>query len=123
MKALLSKAAGGPESLELEELPSPEPGPGQVVIDVAACGVNFPDMLMIADKYQTRPPRPFSPGGEFSGVVIKLGEGVDNFQVGDRVAAGFTWGGMAEEVAVDADRVIKTPDRMSFEDAAAFLMA
>jgi NADPH2:quinone reductase len=123
MKALLSKDPGGPESLVLEELPRPEPGPGQVVVGVAACSVNFPDVLLIADKYQIKPPRPFSPGGEFAGVVLRAGEGVTDLAPGDRVIACFTWGGLAEEVAVDAARVVKMPDLMNFEDGAALLIA
>jgi NADPH2:quinone reductase len=122
MKALLSKAVGGPETLVLEDVPSPTPGPGQAVIQVKACGVNYPDVLIIEDKYQFRPPRPFSPGGEMSGVVKAVGEGVTTVKPGDRVLANNTAGGMAEEVAVDAGRLIPIPDAMPFDEAAAFIM-
>jgi NADPH:quinone reductase len=74
MKALLSKAPGGPDTLVLEEVPDPQPGPGQARIAIRACGVNFPDALIIEDKYQLRPPRPFSPGAEMAGVVEAVGE-------------------------------------------------
>ena len=122
MKALLSKSPGGPETLVLEEVPSPQAGPGQVVVSVKACGVNFPDVLIIEDKYQFRPPRPFSPGGELAGVVKAVGEGVTSVAVGERVLVNSTAGGMAEEVAVEAGRVVKIPDAMPFEEAAAFIM-
>jgi NADPH2:quinone reductase len=76
MKAVLSKVVGGPETLVLEELPDPVAGPGQVLLDVKACGVNYPDVLIIEDKYQFKPERPFAPGGEVSGVITAVGEGV-----------------------------------------------
>src|SRR5476651_2361511 len=83
MKALLSRQPGGPETLTLEDLPEPQPGPGQVRIAVRAVGVNFPDLLIIQDLYQIKPPRPFSPGGELAGVVDTVGEGVTNVKPGD----------------------------------------
>ena len=86
MKAMLCTHYGPPEEMELRELPSPAPGKNQVLITVKACGVNFPDVLMLADKYQFKPPLPFAPGGEVAGVVQALGEGVTNLAVGDRVA-------------------------------------
>jgi len=122
MKAVLSKQVGGPDALVVEEIAAPVPQPGQALVDVKACGVNFPDVLMIEDKYQFKPPRPFSPGGEVSGVVAALGEGVTNLRVGDRVLASSTSGGMAEQVVVDADKATKIPDSMPFDEAAAFLM-
>ncbi|HSZ51430.1 MAG TPA: NADPH:quinone oxidoreductase family protein [Caulobacteraceae bacterium] len=122
MKALLSKAVGGPETLVLEEVPSPEPKAGQAVVQVKACGVNYPDVLIIEDKYQFRPPRPFSPGGEVAGVVKAVGEGVTNVKVGDRVLANNTAGGMAEELSLDAGRLVQIPDEMPFDEASAFLM-
>jgi NADPH2:quinone reductase len=122
MKALLSKAVGGPETLVLEDLPSPTPKPGQAVVSVRAVGVNFPDVLIIEDKYQFKPPRPFAPGAEFSGVIKEVGEGVTSVKPGDRVLANITCGGMVEEVAVDAARLIKIPDAMPFDEAAAFIM-
>jgi NADPH:quinone reductase len=122
MKALLSTAVGGPESLQLLDVPSPEPGPGQAVVSVKACGVNYPDVLIIEDKYQFKPPRPFSPGGEISGVVKAVGEGVTHVKPGDRILANTGSGGMAEELAVEASRLVKIPDSMPFDEASAFLM-
>jgi NADPH2:quinone reductase len=88
MKALLSKTVGKPDTLVLEEAPSPEAKPGHAVVSVKACGVNFPDVLIIEDLYQFKPARPFAPGGEISGVVKSVGEGVTNVKVGDRVQTG-----------------------------------
>ncbi len=122
MKALLSKSVGGPDTLVIEDLPSPQPQPGQVVLQVKACGVNYPDVLIIEDKYQFKPDRPFSPGGEVSGVVKALGEGVSNLKIGQRVLGNTGWGGMAEELALDAARLIPIPDSMPFDEAAAFIM-
>ncbi len=122
MKALLSKAVGGPETLVLEDLPSPSPKPGFAVVDVKACGVNYPDVLIIEDKYQFKPPRPFAPGAELSGIVTSVGEGVTAVKVGDRVLANITCGGMVEELAVEASRLIKIPDSMPYDEAAAFIM-
>ena len=122
MKALLSKAVGGPDTLVLEEAPDPAPARGEVVIAVKAVGVNFPDVLIIEDKYQFKPERPFSPGGEVAGVVESVGEGVTNLEPGDRVLAMTGWGGMAEKIAVDAARCIPVPATMDFDVAAAFVM-
>jgi NADPH2:quinone reductase len=122
MRALFSKSVGGPEKLVLEETPSPVAGPGQAVIAVKACGVNYPDVLIIEDKYQFKPPRPFSPGGEVAGVVKSLGEGVSGVKIGDRVLANNAFGGMAEEMVVDASRLVPIPDAMPFDEAAAFIM-
>jgi NADPH2:quinone reductase len=122
MKALLSVATGGPETLVLEDLPDPLPGPGQAVVAVKACGVNYPDVLIIEDKYQFKPPRPFAPGGEIAGVVKAVGEGVSNIKVGDRVLGSTGNGGMAEAIALDAGRLTPIPDGMPFDEAAAFLM-
>jgi NADPH2:quinone reductase len=122
MKALLSKAVGGPETLVLEELPSPSVKPGWAVVEVKACGVNYPDVLIIEDKYQFKPARPFSPGGEISGVVKAVGEGVTHIKAGDRVLGNTGWGGMAEELALEAGRLVPIPDAMPFDEAAAFLM-
>ena len=122
MKAVLSKAVGGPETLVLEELPDPVAGPGQVVLAVKACGVNYPDVLIIEDKYQFKPQRPFAPGGEVSGVVESLGEGVTSLTVGQRVLASSGHGGMAEKLLVDAVRCTPIPDSMPFDEAAAFIL-
>jgi NADPH:quinone reductase len=122
MKALLSKAVGGPETLVLEEVPSPRPRPGFAVVSVKAVGVNYPDVLIIEDKYQFKPARPFAPGSEVSGVVKEVGEGVTHVKPGDRVLGNTGWGGMAEELALEAGRLIKIPDAMPFDEAAAFIM-
>lgn len=122
MKALLSKVTGGPETLVLEDVPSPEAKPGHAVVSVKAVGVNFPDVLIIVDKYQFKPARPFSPGGEISGVVKSVGEGVTHLKVGDRVLGNTGWGGMAEEIAMEAHRLTVIPDSMPFDEAAAFIM-
>jgi NADPH2:quinone reductase len=92
------------------------------VVEVKAIGVNFPDVLIIEDKYQFKPARPFSPGGEISGVVKAVGEGVTHIKPGDRVLGNTGWGGMAEELALEAHRLVKIPDSMPFDDAAAFIM-
>ena len=122
MKAVLSRAVGGPDRLELADVADPVAAKGEVVIRVAACGVNFPDALIIEDKYQVKPTRPFSPGGEVAGVVEAVGEGVAGLAVGQRVLASTGWGGMAEKVACEARRVTPIPDAMPFEEAAALLM-
>ena len=122
MRALLSKAVGGPETLVLEDAPSPVAKAGQAVVSVRACGVNYPDVLIIEDKYQFKPPRPFSPGGEVAGVVKSVGDGVTAVKVGDRVLANNTAGGMAEEIAIDVGRLIPIPAAMPFDEAAAFIM-
>ena len=122
MKALLSVATGGPDTLVLEDLPDPQPGPGQAVVAIKACGVNYPDVLIIEDKYQFKPARPFEPGGEIAGVVKAVGDGVTNVKVGDRVLGSTGNGGMAEAIALDAGRLTPIPDGMPFDEAAAFLM-
>jgi NADPH:quinone reductase len=121
MKALLSKVAGGPASLVLEEVADPVPRPREVVIRVAACGVNFPDSLIIEDKYQFRPQRPFAPGGEVAGVIESVGAEVSRLRVGERVLASTSSGGMAEKLGVSEDRVLPIPDAMPFDEAASLL--
>ena len=122
MRALLSTDPGGPETLTIEDLPEPEAIEGHVVVDVKAVSVNFPDVLIIQDMYQVKPPRPFSPGSELAGVVSAVGEGVDGLAVGDRVLAVPGHGAMAEKALVHASLVRPIPDAMSFEDAASFLL-
>jgi NADPH2:quinone reductase len=122
MKALLSKTVGGPETLVLEDVPSPKAGKGEVVLSVKACGVNFPDSLIIEDRYQFKPERPFAPGGEVAGVVKEVGEGVTKLKVGDRVLGNTGWGGMAEEILLEERRVIPIPDSMPFDEASAFIL-
>ena len=121
MKAMLSTAPGGPETLELKDIATPEPGPGEVRIRVRACGVNYPDTLIIEDKYQFRPERPFSPGGEVSGEIDAVGEGVEGLAVGDRVIGMISWGGMAEYVITRAVKCAPMPDDMPWDEAAAFV--
>ena len=121
MKALLSKQVGGPETLVLEEVADPVAGPGQILVSVKACSVNYPDVLMIEDKYQVKPPRPFSPGSEVSGIVEAVGEGVTQFKVGDRVL-GAANGGMAEKVVLNATTAYPLPDERSFAEGAALIL-
>ena len=122
MKAVLCKEYGPPEGLVLESVESPSPGEGEVVISVRACGVNFPDTLIIQGKYQFKPDLPFSPGGEVSGLVKKVGVNVKHLKVGDRVIAFNTWGGFAEEILVEAGRAIKIPDAIDFNSAAGLIL-
>jgi NADPH2:quinone reductase len=123
MKALLSVRPGGPDSLDLQEVPSPQPQTGEVVVSVRACAINYPDVLIIEDRYQARPPRPFAPGGEVAGIVKQVGTGVTGFAPGERVIASMLSGGLAQEVAVPQDKVHRIPDAMPFEEAAAFIVA
>ncbi|MFA7664606.1 MAG: NADPH:quinone oxidoreductase family protein [Burkholderiaceae bacterium] len=123
MKAVLCKDWGLPETLVVEEVASPVAGAGEVLIEVHAAGVNFPDTLIIQKKYQYQPPLPFSPGGEVAGVVKAVGEGVTAFRPGDRVLASCTWGGYAEEVVAKAERVMPVPDGMDFVTASAYVLA
>jgi NADPH2:quinone reductase len=122
MKALLCTHYGPPEEMELSELPSPVPGKNQVLISVKACGVNFPDVLMIQDKYQFRPPLPFPPGGEVAGIVRMLGEGVSGIREGDRVCVSIGNGGFAQEVVADARRCIVIPENLDFAVASSFIV-
>jgi len=122
MKAVLCKQYGPPESLTFEELPSPRAGPGEVVVAVKAASVNFPDVLIIQNKYQFKPPLPFSPGSELAGVVKEAGTGVTNFKPGDKVIAFTTYGAFAEEVKTEAARLLPLPEGMDFASGAAFLL-
>jgi NADPH:quinone reductase len=122
MKAVLSKTPGGPETLVVEEVAVPTPGKGQVLIEVKACAVNFPDALMIQDLYQFKPPRPFSPGGEVAGLVADVGEGVTHVKKGDRVLASTGSGGMAQFALAAAGGTMPVPANMPFEEAASLLM-
>lgn len=121
MHAMLSTAPGGPETLEWTEGPTPEPKKGEVRIAVKAAGVNFPDTLIIRDLYQVKPPRPFAPGGEVSGVVEALGEGVSHLAVGDRVLAMTGFGGFTTHLCAPATSCVKIPDNMPFDEAACFI--
>ena len=121
MRAVLCKKFGPPDTLVVEDVPSPRAAAGQVVVTVKAAAINFPDSLIIEGKYQIRPEPPFSPGFEVAGVIKECGEGVTGFAVGDRVIAVTTWGGYAEEVAVGAENLIPMPAAMDFPAAAAFM--
>ncbi|MBE1294866.1 NADPH:quinone oxidoreductase family protein [Phycobacter azelaicus] len=121
MKAMMSNEPGGPQTLVWSDLQDPVPGKGELLIEIKAAGVNFPDTLIIQDLYQMKPPRPFAPGGEIAGVVAALGEGVEGFSIGDRILALTGHGGFATHLCIDAGRAIKIPDAMPFEDAACFI--
>jgi len=123
MKAVVCREWGPPESLVVEEVASPVPAAGEVLIDVHAAGVNFPDSLIIQKKYQVQPELPFTPGAEVAGIVRAVGEGVAHWKVGDRVIANTPWGGYAEQLAVDAQRVVPMPDAMDFATASAYVLA
>ncbi len=120
MRAVICRDWGGPESLKVEEVPPPEPAAGQVLIDVAAAGVNFADTLMIAGKYQEKPPFPFSPGLEIAGTLRALGAGVGGLQPGQRVMALTDWGGYAEGALARAGDVYPLPDCLGWAEAAGF---
>lgn len=122
MRAVLCKQFGPPETLVVEDVPALLPAAGEAVVRVKAAGVNFPDSLIIQNKYQIKAPLPFSPGGEFAGVISAVGEGVARFAVGQAVI-GFTgWGAFAEEIAVSQDGLIPMPEGMPFDIAGSFLM-
>ena len=121
MKAVVCRQFGPPESLTFEDVPSPRPGPGQVVVAVRAASLNFPDVLVIQNKYQFKPPLPFIPGSELAGVVKELGAGVSSVTPGDRVMAPVSVGAFAEEIAIDAAKLHRIPDGMSDEDASGLL--
>jgi NADPH:quinone reductase-like Zn-dependent oxidoreductase len=122
VRALLSHEPGGPETLRLDELPDPEPGSGEILVRVRAAAINFPDVLIIEDKYQLKPPRPFAPGGEIAGEIEAIGEGVQGWTVGDRVIAVTGFGGLAEKVVVPARAAYRLPEERSFEEGAALLL-
>jgi NADPH2:quinone reductase len=123
LKTLLSKAPGGAETLVLEEVAEPVPRAGQVRLRVGACALGLPDTLIIEDRYQIQPPRPFAPGGEVAGVIDEVGEGVTAFKAGERVLAWCLWGGLAERLVVDADRCVAIADAMPMDEAAALLLS
>jgi NADPH2:quinone reductase len=122
MKAMLCKEYGPPETLVLSEVPPAKAGPGQIAVSVKACGVNFPDVLIIENKYQFKPPLPFAPGAEIAGVVKEIGDGVTRFKPGARVIASVGNGGMQEEVVVDPNRCIPMPDEMDFATGAGLIL-
>ena len=122
MKATLCTHYGPPEEMVVQDVPSPSPRKGQVVISVKACGVNFPDVLMIQDKYQFKPALPFSPGGEIAGIVKEAAEGVTAFKPGDRVIVSIGSGGFAEEAVADAARCVPMPANLDFDVASSFFV-
>ena len=122
MKALLSTAAGGPDTLIVGDLPSPVAGPGELKVRVRSAAINYPDVLIIEDKYQFKPARPFAPGGEIAGEVIAVGEGVADWAIGDRVIAVPGWGGLVEEIVIPAKTAFRLPEERSFTDGAALLL-
>lgn len=119
---MLSKASGGPHTLSLEEAADPQVGKGQVLVGVRACAINYPDVLIIEDKYQFKPPRPFAPGGEIAGVVEAVGEGVTDWAPGDRVIAVPGHGGLVEKLVLSPAQLYRLPEGRSFEDGAALLL-
>ena len=120
MRAVLCKQFGLPESLVIEEVASPKPGEGEVVVRVKAAGVNFSDTLIIQNKYQHKPAFPFSPGADIAGIVKEVGPGVTGFRAGDRVMGFLTWGGYAEEVVVPVSKLAVIPQELAFDVAASF---
>jgi NADPH2:quinone reductase len=122
MKAVVCEKYGPPDSLVVKDLPSPRAGTAEVVISVKAASVNFPDVLIIENKYQFKPPLPFSPGSELSGVIKEVGPGVSGWKAGDRVLAYTAYGAFAEEVKVESNRLVRLPAKMSFEEGAAFIL-
>jgi hypothetical protein len=123
MRAMMCTEWGGPEVLALQDVPDPVPKQGEVLIGMAAAGVNFPDVLIIQKKYQVQPELPFIPGAEIAGEVIALGDGVTHLKTGDRVAALCTIGGFAEKLAVDASKCMKIPRELDDITAAGFVLA
>jgi len=122
MKAILCTSYGPPEALVMADLPSPAAGPGDAVIAVKAASVNFPDVLIIQNKYQVKPPLPFSPGSELSGIVTSVGDGVTNLKPGDAVMGCTGYGAFAEEIKAPADRFFPIPPGMDFPTAASFVL-
>lgn len=122
MKALLSNSPGPPDRLELTELPDPQPGPGQLLVRVSACAINYPDVLIIEDKYQFKPPRPFAPGGEIAGTVEAVGEGVEGWAEGDRLIAMIGHGGLQEKVLISTAQAVPLPAERSFEEGSALIL-
>ncbi len=118
MKAVLCKSLGGPSALEVDEIASPTPAPGEVIVKVRAVALNFFDILITQGKYQNKPELPFSPGGEIAGEISALGSDVTGFKIGDRVAAYIGWGGAREQVAVSVDQLVAIPDGVTDEVAA-----
>jgi len=122
MKALLSHEPGGPETLRIEELADPSPGRDELLVRVRACSINYPDVLIIEDKYQLKPPRPFAPGSEIAGEVESVGEDVQGWKPGDRLIAATGFGGLVEKVVTKASTAIRLPAERSYEEGSALLL-
>jgi NADPH:quinone reductase-like Zn-dependent oxidoreductase len=122
MRAFLSEAPGGPETLRIADIVDPVPGPGELLVRVRACAINFPDVLIIEDKYQLKPPRPFAPGGEIAGEIEAVGDGVEGWSLDDRVIAVTGFGGLAEKVVIRAGSAFRLPAERSFAEGSALLL-
>lgn len=122
MKALICEACGPIDTLVIKDIPSPVPGPKQVLIEVQAAAVNFPDALMVQGLYQVKPPLPFTPGAEVAGIVKSVGAEVKHYKAGDRVIALISTGGFAQECIAEAARTLPLPDGMDFETGAALVL-
>lgn len=123
MQALMCEKYGPPEDLVLREVAIPQAGEGEIQVRVHAAGLNFPDSLIIQDKYQIKPDLPFAPGGEFAGIVTAVGSGVHRFKAGDRVVCLTNWGGFSEYAVAQAERSTHVPDSMDLETASIFAFA
>jgi len=122
VRGLLSETPGGPDTLQLRDLPDPAPGPGELLVQVRACAINYPDVLIIEDKYQLKPPRPFAPGSEIAGEVEAVGEGVTGWSAGDRIIAATGYGGLVEKIVIPAKSAIPLPPERSFDEGSALLL-
>jgi NADPH:quinone reductase-like Zn-dependent oxidoreductase len=122
MRALLSHEPGGPETLRLEDIPDPKPGPDELLVRVRACAINYPDVLIIEDKYQLKPQRPFAPGSEIAGDVEAVGKSVEGWSVGDRLIAAVGFGGLVEKIVISAKAGIPLPAERTFEEGSALLL-
>ena len=117
MRTVLCRSYGPPENLSMEEVADPVANDDQVIVDVKAAALNFPDVLMVQGKYQSQPEFPFAPGGEISGVISAVGANVTDWQVGDEVFAGCSHGGFAEKIALSPKQLRPKPKSLSFEQA------
>src|SRR4051794_4439927 len=122
MRALLSEAPGGPETLTLRDIAKPAPGPGELLVRVRACAINYPDVLIIEDKYQLKPPRPFAPGSEIAGEVEVVGEAVEGWSPGDRLIAATGYGGLVEKLVIPAKAAIPLSPERTFVEGSALLL-
>src|SRR3546814_2838550 len=116
MRAVLMRAFGAPETVEIAELPNPEPGPGELIVEMRAAGVNYPDLLVVEGRYQRKPPLPFIPGKEMAGTVIDIGDDVTSFVPGDRVMVQVEYGAFAERVAARPEQCLELPDEMPVDE-------